>query len=60
MTSMQVNKKSNFSEKHADNIITPNEYILDILPLPLFYVDILDSQISANNVSAGRCQHENS
>ena len=30
-----------------------------MLPSPLFSVDILDSQISANHSSAGRCQHEN-
>ena len=38
----------------------PNEYTLDMLPLPLLSVDIFYSQISANNVSVGRCQHEKS
>ena len=47
MTSTQGNKKS-------------NEYKLDLLPSPLFSVDFLDSQISANNVSAGRRRRENS
>ena len=38
--------------KPEDDLITPNEYKLDLLPSPLFLVDILDSQISANKVSA--------
>ena len=29
-----------------------------MLPPPLFSVDILDSQISDNNVSVGKCRHE--
>ena len=29
-------------------LITPNEYTLNLLPLSPFYVDILDSKISAN------------
>ena len=59
MTSTHGNKKSNRLVKPANDIITPNEYTLDMLPLTLFSVDILYSQISANNVFAGWCQHEN-
>ena len=52
-----VNK--NCLEKPADDIITPNEYTFNLLLLTLFSIDILDSQILANNVSAGRHRHEN-
>ena len=44
MTSMQVNKKSHGLVKTADDLITPNEYTLDIIPLPIFSVDIYDSE----------------
>ena len=40
--------------KYADNIIKPNGYTLDLIPLTLFSIDILDWQISANNVSVGQ------
>ena len=53
-------QKINHLGKPAGDIITPNEYTLDMIPSPLFYVDILDSQISDNNVSAVRSWHENS
>ena len=55
-TRRPVKKKK---EKLEDDIITPNEYTLDLITSPLFYVDILYLQISSNNVSAGRCQHKN-
>ena len=53
------NQQNLFLGKPADDLITRNEYTLDLLPLPIFYVAILDSQISANNVSTGWCQYEN-
>ena len=53
-------KKGFFKGKPAYDLITPNEYTFDLLPLTLFSVNILDSQISANNVSAGLHQHEKS
>ena len=60
MTSIQGNKKIHCLGQDVDIIITPNEYTLDMIASPLFSVHILNSQISANNVSAGRFQHENS
>ena len=51
---------TNRMSKPADDIIMPNEYTLDLLPSPLFSGDFLDSQISANNISAGRPWRENS
>ena len=57
---MQGNKNRNRLGKLADYLITPYYYTLDLLPSPLFSVDILDSQTSAHNVSTGRCQSENS
>ena len=47
------NQKEHCLERSTNDIIAPNEYILDLLPLPLFYVDIMGSQISAR-------WHENS
>ena len=44
----------------TENLITHNEYTLDMLHFPIFSIDILDSQISDNNVSAVRSWHENS
>ena len=58
MKSMQGNKNSSDIGKPTDDLNTPNEYTLDLLPSPLFSVDILDPQILANNVSAGRYRHE--
>ena len=40
-TSMQGNKKSNHLVKPTYDLIIPNEYILDLLSLPLFSVDLL-------------------
>ena len=57
---MYGNKKSNVLRKPADYIIMRNEYTLDLLPSPLFSVDILDSQISANGISLVQCWHGNS
>ena len=59
MTSMQVNKNSNHLGKSTDNLIKPNKYKLDMILLTIFSVGILDSKISANNVSTGQCQNEN-
>ena len=56
---MQGNKNSISLGKPTDDLITPNEYTFYLLHLILFYVDILDSQISASNVYTGRCHHEN-
>ena len=53
-------KKDNRLGKPKNDLITSNEYIFDLLPLPLFSVDILDSQISVTNFYAGRYCHENS
>ena len=60
MTSTQVNKKRNHLGKPEYYIITLNEYILDLLHSPLFYVDILDSKIPDKNVSSGWHRNENS
>ena len=38
---MQGNKKSNHLVKPTYDLIIPNEYILDLLSLPLFSVDLL-------------------
>ena len=54
ITSIQGGKKINCLVKPEYNIIFPNEYTLDLHPSPLFYVDILDSKISTNNVFVGR------
>ena len=59
MTSTQGNKKSNCLDKHENDLIKPNEYTLDLFVLTLFYVDILDSQLSAKNISTGHHWHEN-
>ena len=56
--STQGNKKSNCLGKPENYIINPNEYTLYLIPLPLFSVDILESQISANNLPIGRYRHE--
>ena len=57
---MKVNKKSNRLGKTTDDIITSDEYKLDLFPLPLLSVDILDSKLSANIFSAEQFQHEKS
>ena len=54
---MQGNKKRKVLGKTADDLITPNEYTLDLLPSSLFSVDILDKKILANNIPVGRYQH---
>ena len=57
MTSTHEKKINNLG-KPENNLIIPNKYTLDLLPLSLFYVDILDSQTSANIFSAGKHQRE--
>ena len=52
-------EKSNHLGKSINGLIVPNEYKLDLITSPILFVDILDSQISANNVSAGLRQREN-
>ena len=51
-------QKYNFKGKPANDLIIPNEYTFDLIPLPLFYVDILDSQISAHIFYVGQHWHE--
>ena len=60
MNSKQGIEKRNSLGKPKNYPITSNEYILDLLPVPLFSVDILDSQALANIVSVGNNRHENS
>ena len=58
MTSTQGKKKIAILGKPANDLITPNNYILDLIPSPLFYINILDSKISVNIFSAGQHLHE--
>ena len=60
MNPTQGEKKSNCLVKPANDLITTNEYTLDLIPSPLFSVYILDSQIPANKFSAGCHRHEKS